>query len=65
LSGDLILLDTYDLKFKVKAVWQRTELHLSLNAVACTVDNCLPELPVVSQIKFAGAARRRRRDTSE
>ena len=49
-----------DIKFRVAATWQGRELRFSLSVLACAFDHCLPELPVIRNVRFEPHARRKR-----
>ena len=59
-AAQLKVLGIFDVKFKVAATWQGKELHFSLSVLACAFDHCLPELPVIRNVKFLPHSRSKR-----
>lgn len=51
---DIKVFEVFQVKFKVGAEWQGSELSMSLSALACTLDWCLQEVPVIKNIRFDG-----------
>lgn len=54
------VLGIFDVKFKMAATWQGKELRFSLSVLACGFEHCLPEIPVIRNVRFDPESRRKR-----
>lgn len=61
----LTVLKVFNVKFKVGVEWQGRELHFSLSISACALEHCLPEVPLMKNLRVEPTGRRKRSTRGE